>query len=307
MKVVKVPEEVRISVKNSPEKMSKVSEIFSNIFTRTAKSGTGSSSKSTQGVLKTDAGPIAPRTDEEIEEAVLEERNNSETSFPSIPPTPIPSLEIARQESQISVPETPSPLLPIPGGSGMDHGRRKDQLGLAQVNNTQACNVFQFTNVNNLHIGSVFNITTEAGGAEGGRRTSPRPRVTENGERIFRKTPSIDAMMKSQERLEHEHIEIIATHLGEDWRNVARDLGYSQGQIDQLLEDNHINGIKEVIYQMILGWTQDDTTATLGRITEILWRRRPHQEVVYYLKEYWKRNNKTKARRQSEVSAESTE
>uniref|UniRef100_A0A1L8DKT7 Putative receptor-interacting serine/threonine-protein kinase 1 n=1 Tax=Nyssomyia neivai TaxID=330878 RepID=A0A1L8DKT7_9DIPT len=277
--------------------MSKVSEIFSNIFTRNSKSGSA-----TKGVLTTDAGPVAPRTDEEIAEDALEERSNSEISFPSIPPTPTPSLEIVRQDAESS--ETPSPLVPLAGGSITDRGRKNQ---VAQVNNMQAGNVFQFTNVNNLHIGSVFNITTEAGGTEGARRVSPRARRTQNGERVYRKTPSIDAMMRCPDRLEHEHIEIIATHLGEDWRNVARDLGYSQGQIDQLIEDNHIIGIKEVIYQMILGWTQEDTSASLGRITEILWRRTPHQEVVYYLKEFWKRNNRTKSRRQSEVSAESTE
>uniref|UniRef100_A0A1B0D139 Uncharacterized protein n=2 Tax=Phlebotomus papatasi TaxID=29031 RepID=A0A1B0D139_PHLPP len=274
--------------------MSKVTEIFSNIFSRPAKSETGIGSG---GTLKMDAGPMAPRSDDEIEEAALEERTNSDTSFPSIPLTP--SIEITRLESQSSL-ETPSPLMPVPSTS-RDVVERKNQVGLAQVNNTQACNVFQFTNVNNLHIGSVFNITTEP------ERISPRSRRSQDGERVFRKTPSIDAMMKSQEKLEHEHIEIIAMHLGEDWRNVARDLGYSQGQIDQLLEDHHITGVKEVIYQMILGWTQEDTTATLGRITEILWRRRPHQEVVYHLKEYWKKANKAKSRRQSEVSAESTE
>ncbi|XP_059614350.1 protein immune deficiency [Phlebotomus argentipes] len=291
---MKIPDTRKISPDKDSQSavMSKVSEIFANIFSRSAKVASGSASG---GILRSDAGPMAPRTDDEIEEAALEERNNSEASFPSIPPTP--SMEIVRQESQISIPETPSPLLPVASTSR----ERKNQLDVTQVNNTQACNVFQFSNVNNLHIGSVYNISTEPG------RISPRQRSGQSGERIYRKTPSIDAMMKSQEKLEHEHIEIIATHLGEDWRNVARDLGYSQGQIDQLMEDNHISGVKEVIYQMILGWTQEDTTATLGRITEVLWRRRPHQEVVYYLKEYWKKANRAKSRRQSEISTESTD
>ncbi|GAB0097922.1 hypothetical protein DMENIID0001_136070 [Sergentomyia squamirostris] len=276
--------------------MSKVTEIFTNMFSRSGKTS-GSVGSAPKGVLTTDAGAVAPRTDEEIAEAALVERSNSTSSIPPTPTTP--SLEIVRQEN--------AEISEIPSGSTMM--QRKSPVSLAQVNNTQAYNVFQFTNVNNLHIGSVINISTTEAGGETTRRISPRSRRHPDGERVIRKTPSIDAMMKSQEKLEHDHIEIIATHLGEDWRNVARDLGYSQGQIDQLLEDHHITGVKEVIYQMILGWTQEDTSATLGRITEVLWRRKSTQEAAYYLKEQWKRANKEKQRdrRQSEVSTESTE
>lgn len=46
--------------------------------------------------------------------------------------------------------------------------------------------------------------------------------------------------------LEHPEMDVIATHLGKDWRSVARDLGYSNGEIEHFFEDNFAYGVKEV-------------------------------------------------------------
>lgn len=94
-------------------------------------------------------------------------------------------------------------------------------------------------------------------------------------------------MMKSTEPLTHKTMNIISTHLGEGWRDVVRGLGFSDGQIEQMLEDHYIKGIKEVIYQFLLDYSRNEDAATLGTITRILWKN-GHKECVFILKEYWK-------------------
>lgn len=53
-------------------------------------------------------------------------------------------------------------------------------------------------------------------------------------------------MMKSSDTMDHPLMELISTHLGEDWRMVVRDLGFSNAQLDQFQEDNIYKGVKEV-------------------------------------------------------------
>jgi len=55
------------------------------------------------------------------------------------------------------------------------------------------------------------------------------------------------AMLKCTDLLEFRSMNIISTHLGEDWRTIGRQLGFSEGQIEQMYEDNYAKGIKEVI------------------------------------------------------------
>lgn len=93
-------------------------------------------------------------------------------------------------------------------------------------------------------------------------------------------------MIKCDDRLERETMNIIAENLGEGWRNVIRELGFSDGRIDQMVEDHHIKGVREVIYQFLRDWNESVENATLGNISKILWK--DHWEVVYLLKEYWK-------------------
>lgn len=98
----------------------------------------------------------------------------------------------------------------------------------------------------------------------------------------------ISEMMRCDDPLEYETMSIISGNLGKGWRDVIRELGFVDGKIEQLHEENYVKGIKEVIYQFLLDWSQSDEKATLGRISTLLWRE--HWEVVYLLKEYWKLN-----------------
>lgn len=57
-------------------------------------------------------------------------------------------------------------------------------------------------------------------------------------------------MMKSSDSMDHPLMELISTHLGEDWRMVVRDLGFSNAQLDQFQEDNIFKGVKEVGFHL---------------------------------------------------------
>ncbi|XP_054009111.1 protein immune deficiency-like isoform X1 [Hylaeus anthracinus] len=69
-----------------------------------------------------------------------------------------------------------------------------------------------------------------------------------------------------------DDIFIIKTHIGRGWRDVARRLLYSDGQIEQFEENYRFRGISEVVYQIFLDWKQANTTdAKLGSLINELW------------------------------------
>lgn len=94
--------------------------------------------------------------------------------------------------------------------------------------------------------------------------------------------------MKSTEPLSHRPMDVVATHLGEGWRDIIRQLGFSDGQIEQMMEDHYVKGVKEVIYQFLLDYSRNEDDATVGQLTRLLWKN-GRRECVYLLKEeYWK-------------------
>lgn len=94
-------------------------------------------------------------------------------------------------------------------------------------------------------------------------------------------------MMRSTEPLTHRHMDIVSTHLGEGWRDIIRLLGFSEGQIEQMYEDNYPRGIKEVIYGFLLDYSRNEEQASVGHLTRLLWKT-GRRECVFILKEYWK-------------------
>ncbi|XP_043527275.1 protein immune deficiency isoform X2 [Frieseomelitta varia] len=64
----------------------------------------------------------------------------------------------------------------------------------------------------------------------------------------------------------------IKTYIGHGWRDVARKLLYSEGQIEQFEENYKFRGISEVIYQLFLDWKRANTkNANIGNLINILW------------------------------------
>ena len=69
-----------------------------------------------------------------------------------------------------------------------------------------------------------------------------------------------------------EDIFVVKTHIGHGWRDVARRLLYSDGQIEQFEENYRFRGISEVIYQIFLDWKQANTnSAEVGYLMNVLW------------------------------------
>lgn len=97
----------------------------------------------------------------------------------------------------------------------------------------------------------------------------------------------LTVMMKSNEPVNQKVMDVISTHLGENWRTLFRSLNYSDGQIDQMKEDYYISGVKEVIYRLLLDYSRNNDDASLGHITKAMWKL-GFKECVKILKIHWK-------------------
>lgn len=97
-------------------------------------------------------------------------------------------------------------------------------------------------------------------------------------------------MLRSQEPLPCDLMNIISDHLGEGWENVLASLPHvSYARIEQNMIGLHLC-IREVIYKILLDWTEaEDDRATIGFITKLLWRN--HWDVVYIMKEEYKKSH----------------
>ncbi|XP_022229117.1 protein immune deficiency [Drosophila obscura] len=187
----------------------------------------------------------------------------------------------------------------IPGAGG--------ELSAVNTNNTMNVHsaqqqvVMNFSNASNLHFGSVYNFNQNLSASSSRKSslsTTDEVAVSPDGKRsnVTRKTVSIVAMMQSQDEPDQRLLDAVATHLGEGWKQVMRDLGHSEGQIDQAIIDHQMHGnIKEVIYQLLLQWVRSSESgvATVGRLTTLLWESQ-HRDCVQRLKLVWKALEKRK-------------
>ncbi|XP_033328246.2 death domain-containing immune deficiency protein isoform X1 [Megalopta genalis] len=83
---------------------------------------------------------------------------------------------------------------------------------------------------------------------------------------------NVKCLCQCTDEITLEDILVVKTHIGHGWRDVARKLSYSDGQIEQFEENYSFKGISEVIYQMFLDWKQANTkTAEIGNLTNALW------------------------------------
>lgn len=118
--------------------------------------------------------------------------------------------------------------------------------------------VYQFNHANGIHIGNNLTINqqitqdhvpeTRSEDEEEQKGVAEKRAPVDNKalRKKYPKTRTIEKLLKSDAEMGHPDMDVIATHLGEDWRSVARDLGFSNGEIDQFYEDNFAYGVKEV-------------------------------------------------------------
>lgn len=145
----------------------------------------------------------------------------------------------------------------VPGSTNTTTNQSMNQ---ANQFNSPSQTVYQFNHANGIHIGNNFTINqtnlqqdaqplSDDDDEDNNTQTKdqkPTPVNTKLLRKKFPKTRTIELLLKSDQPLEHPDMDVIATHLGEDWRSVARDLGFSNGEIDHFYEDNFAYGVKEV-------------------------------------------------------------
>lgn len=146
-------------------------------------------------------------------------------------------------------------------GPGPTNTTTTQSMNQANQFNSPSQTVYQFNHANGIHIGNNFTINQtnlqrdaqplsddddEDNTPTQTKDQKPSPVDSKLLRKKFPKTRTIELLLKSDQPLEHPDMDVIATHLGEDWRSVARDLGFSNGEIDHFYEDNFAYGVKEV-------------------------------------------------------------
>lgn len=150
--------------------MSKKSKIFANLF-----------GKSKTNKLETDSVPIPDNESVDIlsNQLVAQRSDSNVSSIPSmflqqqsnssVSSNPSPGAEIVPSELQLEISETAASTSSVNNNLALNH--------------TQGYNVYQFSQINGLHIGSVYTINTNS---QSDRRPKP-------GEQI-RRTKTIDGI-----------------------------------------------------------------------------------------------------------------
>ncbi|XP_060653791.1 protein immune deficiency [Drosophila nasuta] len=278
--------------------MPKLKSLLPNIF-----GGNTNNSNNTpsEGRLETDALPVDENEDN---------NNSGALSLPS--QTPTASADLTESVlRELSDPNYNSmdvvQSAQIPGSALVNSSstsNNNNTMNTMNVHSAQQQVVMNFSNASNLHFGSVYNFNQNLS-ASSSRKSSTS--ATDEGaiaalqspdgkRHLPRKTVSIVAMMQSQDEPDMRILDAVATHLGEGWKQIMRELGHSEGQIEQAIIDHQAHGnIKEVIYQLLLQWVRgaDDGVATVGRLTTLLWEQQ-HRECVQRMKLVWKALEKRK-------------
>nr|WMZ41595.1 Imd protein [Altica viridicyanea] len=97
-------------------------------------------------------------------------------------------------------------------------------------------------------------------------------------------TPAIRSLKESTVPLTKQDLLYVAGYLNEEWKDVARALGFEDGQIESFLHDNR-ESIKEAKYQLLLDWYQNEPKEpTIGEFCKVLWNNN-QKEIVLKLAE----------------------
>lgn len=189
--------------------------------------------------------------------------------------TPIPSTDFPLRESRSLGNEDNNDYDDPPSTNDFKEQKKPNVRTKARSRSTkhsQSANVINYNIVN-------------SNGVKIGARTSYICNI--NNFSTNQSVPSDTNWSKTKSRVMPENVEsltvcddeitlndmfMIKTHIGHGWRDVARRLSYSDGQIEQFEENYRHKGIDEVVYQLLLDWKQTNTTnAQIGILTQTLW------------------------------------
>lgn len=135
--------------------------------------------------------------------------------------------------------------------------------------NTNVVN-YNIINSNGVRIGSktkyICNLNQYTGNAK------MKPESTSTKSKIKSMPAAVEELSACKEEISMDDMFVIKTHIGYGWRDVARQLGYSEGQIEQFEENYKDKGIDQVIYQILRDWKQINTKdAQLGDLVCLIW------------------------------------
>ncbi|XP_015584805.1 receptor-interacting serine/threonine-protein kinase 1 [Cephus cinctus] len=235
--------------------------------------------------LTTDAKPDPPRIVVEDEGYKLG-LSSPETKINSAPVTPdiengakdIP--EVIRRQKSAPEPTTSdsefpkSPKIGHSSTAGFEF-RSKSPRGKTKPKYKipQSANVVNYNIVNSkgVTIGSRTSITYNNLN-QFNKNTTVTPKSSTMKAKTKPMPESVEELSMCKEQINLDDMFLIKTHIGHGWRDVARRLGYSEGQIDQFEENHMVKGIDQVIYQVLLDWKQTNTKdARLGDLICIIW------------------------------------
>ncbi|EFA11587.1 protein immune deficiency [Tribolium castaneum] len=134
--------------------------------------------------------------------------------------------------------------------------------------------VINISNANGIHVGSNYNVYLS------------NKSETQSQQQHYIVTEAIRGLFHSDVPVDRKDLIFLSPHINEHWRTMARALDFSDGQVSQFYEDYIRSGVKEVIYQLLLDWIQNEADcATVGKLSKVLWDTN-QQDAVQRWSEY---------------------
>ncbi|XP_055964455.1 receptor-interacting serine/threonine-protein kinase 1 [Sorex fumeus] len=84
--------------------------------------------------------------------------------------------------------------------------------------------------------------------------------------------PQYEVFFGNSTSLTDRHLDPVRENLGRHWKNLARKLGFTDAQIEEIDHDYERDGLKEKVYQMLQKWVMREGTkgATVGKLARAL-------------------------------------
>ncbi|XP_033216038.1 uncharacterized protein LOC117172339 [Belonocnema kinseyi] len=96
---------------------------------------------------------------------------------------------------------------------------------------------------------------------------------------------NIKDLLECKEEISKKDMLLIKRYMGSGWRDVARKLNYTDGEIQQFQANFRSEEMDEIVYQILLDWKQmNSKDAKLGILVEAMWSSREY-DCVYKLAE----------------------
>ncbi|XP_011629961.2 LOW QUALITY PROTEIN: uncharacterized protein LOC105422322 [Pogonomyrmex barbatus] len=243
-------------------------------------------------MLTTDAKPDPPRTEINSYTHNLpqnaEDEELTKTQSKSVPSTPEKEQnDVSSMRRQKSMPNDARPTTPTDfnftkledlgntrsTSESKEYKRSKTKTKPKYSKSSQGTSIvnYNIVNSNGVKIGSrtsyICNVNQYP------TNNNAAQSETSQSKPKYRPMPeNVEELSTCKEELAFDDMFIIKIHVGHGWRDVARRLSYSDGQIEQFEENYRHKGIDEVIYQLLLDWKQANTRdAQLGTLVSILW------------------------------------